>query len=743
MKLKNISLFLLCGLTALTTVSCEDFLTQENPNELSTDTFWSNLDDCNSGLVAVYKTFSNDNLMLTVAQSNRSDVTLAGTYPAWTPTNEYYNHTFTDASSEVGNCWAQLYEGIFRANQVIDGLNGIKGDMTTDANMAEWEHIMGQARFFRGLFHFYASQTYNNGNVPIMDFVPVSESDFLQPCSSEELVREFYIEDLQYAESVLPANGDSDAWSAADGNLGRVTSGAASAVLGTVHLYNKEYDEAKVYFKKIINNSSYQLVDNIYHNFNGDNELNSESILEIIYTTDYNTEYSLWSAYNLTTAVNYSIANSSVGGWGSVIPSYWLYRDFSFEPVDRRNPDNKVYLEHDIHGDIYYLNSKNEVVTTSGSSTYHTYIVLRKDKIAAGGDDAMTYYYKTVEVDSSGTPVLTDITSLDSTSLEALYEDCYDYSAYPMRAYKNVPDATTKSFTMSDGTVATQQWGECWKVFYDASGEPYRYKVHSDRASYSIFMPTEVDLPYYQKPQGLETWPISNAYGGYRKFTNWELANETDASPQGRSALNVRVIRLADVYLMYAEALIEGGTNDGGVSEALYYINEVRERAGTVLIGSEAGAQYAGSRTYQDSADPETTDGETYTNLYNRDGEDYVIDTAAEVMNHLMYKERPLELCLEGFSIRYLDMRRWGITAQRFKDLYNQPFSTQGFCYYKTVGQASATCWTFSHDYEVGTDPKYQYANAVINYSDSKAYFPIPNDESIANPNIGTVLTER
>ncbi len=747
MKLKHISLFLLSGLATLTMTSCEDFadgfLTQTNPNELSSDIFWSTLEECDEGIVAVYKTFSNDNLMLTPAESNRSDITLAGVWPAWTPTNVFYNHTFNDATSEVGNRWAQLYEGIFRANQVIEGLKSIEANMVDEDDINDWEHIMGQALFFRGLFHHYASLTYNYGNVPIMDFVPINEDDFLQPCYSADIVREFCIEDLLAAEALLPANGDSDAWNLADGTMGRVTSGAASAVLGTIYLYNEQYEEAKFYFEKILDNSNYSLADHVYHNFNGDNEFNSESILEINYTTDFNTEYGLWDAMNLTTSVNYSVANTSSGGWGSVLPSYWLYRDFVFEPVDRRNADNIVYLEHDIHGDIYYLNNKNEVVTTVDGKTYHTYIVLRKDKIETGGNDAMSYYDKTVEVDSSGNPVITDITKLSDDEKNEIYDLSYgSYSAYPMRAYKTVPKATTESFDV-EGTTITQQVGDCWKVFYDASGEPYRYKVHSDRASYSVMMPIEYDVTFYQKAQGLEVWPCSNAYGCYRKFTNWELSKETDASSQGRSALNVRVIRLADIYLMYAEALIEGGTNDAGVAEAIYYINEVRERAGTVLIGSEVGAPYQGIRTYQDSTDPEESDGETYYNLYNRDGEDDIIDTAEEVMDHLMYKERPLELCLEGFSIRYVDIRRWGIAKERFQQLNREPFSTQAMTYYKTDAQEYGTMWTWSHDYEEGCEPKYQYADASINYGDSKSYFPIPSDEAIANPNIGTVLTER
>ena len=56
------------------------------------------------------------------------------------------------------------------------------------------------------------------------------------------------------------------------------------------------------------------------------------------------------------------------------------------------------------------------------------------------------------------------------------------------------------------------------------------------------------------------------------------------------SGINYRLIRLADIYLMYAECLIKGGASDGNVQSAINAINKVRHRAGVVLIGkSEQG----------------------------------------------------------------------------------------------------------------------------------------------------------
>lgn len=746
----NKIIYCVAGLSLLSLSSCEDFvdslLDQKNQTELTEDVFWRNLEDCNKGLTAVYKTFSNQNIILLGEDSNRADLTWPGVWPAWTTQNEYYNHTFHEATQGVGNKWAALYEGIFRANQVIEALNEIKVNYTSEEDLKEWNLIMGQARFFRGLFHHYLNKTYNQGNVPIMDFVPSNESEFLMPCSSDALVKNFYRADLAYAESVLPVNGTADAWSPEDKNLGRVTSGAASTVLGYSYLYDKDYAQARTYLKKVIDNSAYALTENIQDNFGTLKEFNSESILEINYTDQYNTNYDLWSYENLTNSYNYTFAPGSVGGWGpTIFPSYWLMRDYTYEPVDKLNPSNRVNLLTDAHGDILYLNKKNEKVTTSGQKTYHEYVVLQKDSVAVGN---MDYYLKKVEVDKDGNPIIADVSTLDATQRAQIYKPIVQ-GALPMRAYKSVPYQNPEEYRNDAGQLAKRQDGDCWEVYYDGD-QPYRYKVHSTRASYSVLIPTEIDVPYYQNPQALERFALSNCYGTYRKYCNWEThKSEKDVTPNGRSAINVRLLRLADVYLMYAEALIEGG-NGGDTQEALKYINRVRHRAGTVLIGSEKGAEFEGMATYQDTSDPDVHQlkgAMDYMNLYNREGEDFLIETPEQIMDHLMYKERPLELSVEGHSIRYLDLRRWGIAKERYTQLSKKGFSTWGFTYFKPEAKSQATVWGWYMDADKATvgmnaGAKFQYVDASANYSDSKAYFPIPNDEQLANPNISTVITE-
>lgn len=141
-----------------------------------------------------------------------------------------------------------------------------------------------------------------------------------------------------------------------------------------------------------------------------------------------------------------------------------------------------------------------------------------------------------------------------------------------------------------------------------------------------------------------------------KKFTHWNVDNGgvgEDESPEGtqRDEINIPVVRLAEVYLMYAEVMIE----NGNLTEALRYINRVRKRSHLYLLGSEALGEFAGPQTtYMDDIDLDPSNGQQPVTLTN-------------LMDHLRFTEKPLELSLEGD--RTIDLRRWGVWKERLQHL--------------------------------------------------------------------------
>lgn len=153
-----------------------------------------------------------------------------------------------------------------------------------------------------------------------------------------------------------------------------------------------------------------------------------------------------------------------------------------------------------------------------------------------------------------------------------------------------------------------------------------------------------------------------------KKFTGWNNNNGgagEDESPErdDRSDINIPIMRLAEVYLMYAECMIE----KGDLSEALKYINRVRKRSHLILLGksTDVGAEYANATTsYLDDIDLDLSNGVQPVTLEN-------------LMDHLRFSEKPLELSLEGD--RTIDLRRWGVWKQQLLNIAQLEYDSYNY----------------------------------------------------------------
>lgn len=121
---------------------------------------------------------------------------------------------------------------------------------------------------------------------------------------------------------------------------------------------------------------------------------------------------------------------------------------------------------------------------------------------------------------------------------------------------------------------------------------------------------------FYEKTW--DEWGLDRNAIFWKKYANYDTQTGEDYN----SGINFRVLRLADIYLMYAEVLNETGRT----SEAYPYINLVRNRAG--LPDLESSAVFPG------------------------------IGSDPEKMRKQIMHERSLELAGENW--RWLDLARWG-----------------------------------------------------------------------------------
>ncbi|WP_086476677.1 MULTISPECIES: RagB/SusD family nutrient uptake outer membrane protein [Arenibacter] len=158
-------------------------------------------------------------------------------------------------------------------------------------------------------------------------------------------------------------------------------------------------------------------------------------------------------------------------------------------------------------------------------------------------------------------------------------------------------------------------------------------------------------------------WIREQTYGGpyapkkniYWQATQDQYADQSSWAPG--TAINVRVIRFADVLLMAAEAEAQAGSLD----VALDYVNRVRQRA----------ANPDGYlKQYVDEDDPMAGFDEN-SNAANYVIADYTLADFAskEMALERIYFERKLELAMEGH--RFFDLVRWGIAEETLNTYFD------------------------------------------------------------------------
>lgn len=301
MKLKSIKNIAILIFAASSMVSCSDYLTESNPNLTTAMDFWQDLDDTQSGLTATYAALRDQYVLNIRQESIRCDMGWPG-YGRPTPSNSenymWYQQTYNNSFTGIISKWEALYTGVWRANQVYEGLEGIYDECKeNEDDLAEWTYQMAQIRFLRGVFYFYLYSSFNEGSVVLKTHTSETLEDLNEPLAPAEDVLAFFRADLQYAYENLPYESPTT-----NDYVGIPAKGAAATILGTSYLYEFEYEEAEALFEEVIKNESYpyEIVTDLDLMFTTAGEFNSESIFEISYSTTERTDIGIWSDNAMT-----------------------------------------------------------------------------------------------------------------------------------------------------------------------------------------------------------------------------------------------------------------------------------------------------------------------------------------------------------------------------------------------------------------------------------------------------------
>ncbi len=269
-------------LAAMTFTGCYDLETYPG-DKVNEGTFYKTGDHAHQGLMGIYGMLRlNEAYGYQFCFDHLGDIAYGYNYYMM------FLATYTDRDGTIQAHWQTFYDGIHRVNTFIRSVKGMRG-IITDEQINEY---VAEAKFLRAMFYFSLTDLF--GGVPYYDESTNVNEEFMnlkQPRSSLEEVRAHILEDLDEAIKYLPVEH-------AASEYGRATKGAAYALRGKVHLYDKEWQSAINDFEEIVynksNNYGYALDDDyarVFKLYNG--AKSSETVFSIQNKSGVGTEYGM------------------------------------------------------------------------------------------------------------------------------------------------------------------------------------------------------------------------------------------------------------------------------------------------------------------------------------------------------------------------------------------------------------------------------------------------------------------
>lgn len=241
MKTSIINILAVCAGT-LALSGCTDWLDMTPTDKLSDKIVWANADYVEQYLnssypyINVYGSFGGGES--NVGQTEGLTETLK--YGSMVPgTNVGFPNiiAFAEGGLKASTAafhfggWNDTYNRIRRVNEFLYGLNKF-GSSHPDELKQQW---IAQARFFRGMLYYELIRRHKNVILYDEDLLAISRD---QALSTEEAGWNMVYEDLKFAAATLPPK-------VAANQTGRLTSGAAYALLSRAMLYAQRWQAAR------------------------------------------------------------------------------------------------------------------------------------------------------------------------------------------------------------------------------------------------------------------------------------------------------------------------------------------------------------------------------------------------------------------------------------------------------------------------------------------------------------------
>jgi hypothetical protein len=228
--------------------------------------------------------------------------------------------------TENGICfqiWRDAYLGIYRCNVALEKIPTINFSINDPAGYDLKERYIAEVKFIRAYLYFFITQVY--GDVPLV-IAPLTPSDYTMGRTPKALVYQQIEKDLMEAIPALPKKSEYSVE-----QMGRVTKGAAQALLAKTYLFQEKWSDARKMAKAVMEDGSYNLNTPYSKIFTIAGENCPESVFEIQYR-----EAGDGSWHSMNDGNTLAIYTGSRdprwplkdGGWGFMLPTQNLVDEF-------------------------------------------------------------------------------------------------------------------------------------------------------------------------------------------------------------------------------------------------------------------------------------------------------------------------------------------------------------------------------------------------------------------------------
>lgn len=251
--------FFIVMLTGVVVTSCKKQLDLQPLSQYSTATYWKTAEDATKFATQAYNFLPDQNFVSYEAFSDNA-------YSKRTNLNIFGNGTYTALNTGIDFNYAAI-------RHCLSFLSDI--DKVPNMNQTLKNRLIGEVKFILAYRYFIMVTLYRD--VPLIEKVYLTGAEANLPKTPKADIVTKIATWLTEAAEVLPITS-------ATADNGRITKGAAYALLSRVYLYNEMNIEAASAAKKVMDLGVYSLYPNYYMFFQDAGDYSSEDILSFGYT---------------------------------------------------------------------------------------------------------------------------------------------------------------------------------------------------------------------------------------------------------------------------------------------------------------------------------------------------------------------------------------------------------------------------------------------------------------------------